>query len=154
MVRPAEFSDLVRRSVAILKCFFDFGTWSTDAEGPLAWCSRSPATRRCRRSCVPGVGVFQRIFERSVSPQARALDMSKAQTHAATFYLEITDLRRPCAGAGQPARAEEPLRRQMIVRSRIIPSREGPAVRQIELVHRRRRAHQRAASADGEAATS
>lgn len=104
LVRPAEFSDLVRRSVAILKCFFDFGTWSTDAESP-----RRVVLRVEGYETVPPLlrawltGVFQRIFERSVSPQARALDMSKAQPNAATFLLEITAPPPSVPhGAGQP----------------------------------------------------
>jgi hypothetical protein len=56
-------------------------------------------------------GVFQRIFERSVSPQARAIDMSKAfdrrsttgQSNVATFFLEITAPPPSVPqGAGQP----------------------------------------------------
>ena len=99
LVRPADFSDLVRRSVAILRCFFDFGTWTTDAESP-----RRVVLKVEGYESVPPLlrawlsGVFQRIFERSISPQARAVDLSKAydkrssegQPNAATFLLEIT----------------------------------------------------------------
>jgi len=91
LVRPAEFSDLVRRSMAIIKCFFDFGSWTVDAESP-----RRVVLKVEGFESVPPLlrawlaGVFQRIFERGVSPLARAVDLTKAEGHSATFLLEIT----------------------------------------------------------------
>ncbi len=90
LVRPAEFGDLVRRAVAIVRCFFDFGSWTIVTDGP-----RRATLRIEEFDLVPPLlrawllGVVQRIFERAVSPDARVSDATGADHPAALFVMEV-----------------------------------------------------------------
>lgn len=91
LVKPAEFNDVVRRSVGILRCFFDFGSWSVVAEAP-----RRATLRIEEFDLVPPLlrswllGVVQRIFERAVSPEATALDVTPAMSPVSLFVVEVS----------------------------------------------------------------
>jgi hypothetical protein len=73
-----------------VRCFFDFGSWSISAEGPRR------ATLRIEefefvapliRSWL--LGVMQRIFERSVSEEARVVDATPPMSPTSLFVVEV-----------------------------------------------------------------
>lgn len=96
LVRPAKFHDLVRRALALLPCCFDFGVWSIESEGP-----RRATLRVEEFDLVPPLlrawflGVFQRVFERAVAPEATAVVVTPAASPVSLFSIEITVPRLP-----------------------------------------------------------
>ncbi|NUP12644.1 MAG: serine/threonine protein kinase [Polyangiaceae bacterium] len=90
LVRPAEFSDVIRRSVAILRCFFDFGSWTIVAEGPRRATLRIEEFELVApllRSWL--LGVIQRIFERAVCDESRVMDATPAMSPVSLFVVEV-----------------------------------------------------------------
>jgi len=90
LVKPADFGDLLRRAVAILRCFFDFGAWTIDSEG------RDVAALRIDEfELVPPLlrswflGVVQRIFEHAISSEARVIDATPPGSPVSLFVMEI-----------------------------------------------------------------
>ncbi|MBK8940485.1 MAG: serine/threonine protein kinase [Polyangiaceae bacterium] len=91
LVRPADFGDVVRRTVGVVKCLFDFGTWTISAEVP-----RKATLRIEELDPVPPLlrawllGALQRIFERAVSEDARAIDVTPPMSPASSFVIELS----------------------------------------------------------------
>ncbi len=100
LIRPADFKDVLSRGVAILKCFFDFGSWSSELSSP-----HSATITVAQFESVPPLlrawfaGVFQRIFELSVSPAAKVSDVTPNDIAPATMVLSVR-----CPGAARPAK--------------------------------------------------
>jgi hypothetical protein len=90
LVKPADFGDLLRRAVAIVRCFFDFGAWTIDSEG------RERASLRIDEfELVPPLlrawflGVVQRIFEHAVSSESRVVDATPPGSPVSLFVMEV-----------------------------------------------------------------
>ncbi|MFO0550858.1 MAG: serine/threonine-protein kinase [Polyangiaceae bacterium] len=90
LTRPAAFADVVRRSVSIIKCFFDFGTWTVTGLSPRrtrilieGFDPLPPLLRAWLR------GIFQRILECAVGEGALANDVTVPGAPAGVFAFEL-----------------------------------------------------------------